>query len=658
MKKFLFLIFITFSLGLINSDESEITKFYLKSAYDYYNNRNIEMSLNYLKKAYDYSKTVPEYYYIYNLILFEKNEDIDITILNADNIIKYMKNSFFINNNLLLKQAGFIYKKTRNFDKSINVFNQIINIAEDVEEKDFKDYIEMLFSTNNDKYINLIPDVLLNASRVFDSIDYVYYRILYNLLKAKITKDEFITEIKKLYSNNYPEIKILFLKTLFYNDEKNIQLNYNELKSLSKEDKSEIKFFKRVLYNLLIKQNLLNLKQVSDLLNEWISIGNNDYKTITILKNKRISDIIKNKDQYNSIIKYSGERYIDDDEDGEWEVTLIFKTGVIINIIYDENQDKIYEFQEIYNEKGFINECISYNKNKFNYMKYIFNKLDQSLELIEFYENDKKFKTYIFTDSTYFPKISELRSINVEQLKKYISYIEEWKGNKYFKTKLYKSENIYMEIDSDHNNIIEEKRFYKNNALEESLKDLDENGKYEIFEKYENGILKYIKYKTDDLQEKYDYMEYPFKDYTIKYWDSNYDGIYEIKRLDYNNGYSFTYFDINYDGVYDYYYEEIDGELKRICKFINKKSVILKEFKEMVKQINKKWNIISIKDINKIELPEEIIINSRKKLSGIYYYKNEKFLFNDGLIMNKFFKYKLFFIGKDIYLLDLFNNIN
>jgi|GEM_PF-1501316 len=659
LNKIIFLFIITIFININIFPEEDLSKFYLTKSYEYYKENKKELALQLLNKSYEYSKKLPEYYYISNLLLEGNRKYLNIKRINAKMILDNIGNAYLINEYELLKNAVKIFGEVKDYEIYISANNKLFTYKSMVVIEDYLDFINIIIYSGIDEYISLIPSVIIEAKKLFNSIDLDYFWLLYkvkvNIKNKDFDINEFNKNIRLFYANNYPIIKIIYLKALFFNDAKNINDSYKEYKSIpNNQIENEVMFKKRILFEFLKKVDYFSNKIIPDLLNEWAEIGNNDYKTEILLKNKKIYDFInKDKNLKKMLIEYTGIREKDDNEDGEWEELYKYEKGIVIEKIVDKNQDNVYEELYIFFNKGNINEYISYLNGDKEYKKYIFNENDMTLQYIDYYKDKIREYRETFDKSLIKYEEGKLNNILNKENQKYVTLREEWTPV-HKRIKLYKNQVIYEEFDIDNNDVFEEKAFYKDGVKNEVLKDLNGNNIYEIYEGYENNKLKFIKYKTDESLKEYNYIEYLTNNNKIlKYWDNDYDGIFEILIEDYNNGVYLTKFDINFDKKYDYAYEYKNGQPNALYRLKDDSMILLKKYKQTEKEKKLKWRIISVNDIDKLLIPDDIYLKDKNKLSGTFIYKGKKDIFKNGKVENEFFRYKLFIIGNEIFLLDI-----
>jgi hypothetical protein len=650
-RKFCFFLVINLILVNLYSEDKDLARFYLDKAYYYFNDNKLETSKDMLDRSAEYSNIFPEKFYIYNMILDKTVYEGYLEEQNADKILKNLGNSYFIEKYYLVKNAAMVYKSVRSFDKGVKAFNLLSSFKEKITAEDFNNYIELLFYSKRAEFIKMIPQAVADAKKMFASLDFDYYLLLYGVLYSKINIKDFLAGYNALSSNYYSKERLLFLRSLYYNSQKELFGVYDDYFKLKASNEISSKYKRKVLYNLLLKGKNFNKKQIVALLTEWNEIAQNYYLTIDFFGSKALIDIIsQDKNLKGAFLDYSGERMLDDDEDGRWEQKFEYEKGIMISDIFDGNQDGIYEYKTTFYNDGKLDSFIVY-KNNANYTKYIFNYNDQSLNSIENYSNNIKSDKYYVTVSKYFPRTKDLKDFDLKKNMNIISHKEEY-GRVYIYTKYSDANIVYKDYDFNGNNIFEERKFYKNGIIDEVLKDLNENGIYELYEKYKDGKIDYIKYKTTDSYNLYDYMEYNFNDRMEKYWDYNLDGIYEVKINEYNNKDTECYFDIDYDRIYDYMYEIRNG-VKKMYKIENNKKNLLKVYNKDAGKKNRKWHIISLRENDKIPLPDDIVIKDKRNVSGIFYYQGNKYIFSNSIIKTNVFNYKIIIINDIPYLLDL-----
>ncbi|MBN2546513.1 MAG: hypothetical protein JXB50_12000 [Spirochaetes bacterium] len=651
-------IVLTFYLSVhIFPEDIGLAKFYLEQSYNSYLNQSFKTADEFAEKSYQFYQKLPEYYYIKNLLYPDDKTHLSIKKKNADSIIKLINNSFLLEHFILYRQTADIYESTRNFTNAYISYIKVIDSINKTQE-DYLNLIKMLFNSDVLGHLDLVPVIITNAKKFFNSLDLEYYNLKYRVLKKNIDVNEFINGIKLLEANSYFPSRILYLEVQYYYNQKKINELYSKYSTLKKNNSIESGYLKLILYELLLKAGYLTTNQTRELLNEWDKIAQNDHKTVNLLKITVIKNIIKPDKYLNEKFNdFTGARRKDVDLDGEWEEYFEYKNGIVVKYIKDQNQDGISEIEADFSDNGILKNYTLFN-DKSDYKIYIFNEIDKSIKNIEAYKDDRLRKRYTLSTSKFFADIKNLTALNENQLLPITSYVEEF-DSIYKKTKYYNGKKEYSVIDKNFNNKFEEKIIYKDDIIDEIYKDNDENGLYEVVEKYHNNKIDTIKYKSDEHQDNFYYTEKIQQDKIIKKWDNDFDNIYEVEIEEYPNGTNIKKIDIDYDGLYDYAYEYKKNILIKIYNL--KTNKILKESNTNVKdvyisdKISFKWNIISAKDLKKIILPDNIIVSNKKLISGYYLYKNEKYYFENSIIQNKDFHYRLFYINDKLYLYDLQN---
>ena len=650
-KKFLLqIVFLFFISFIVFSEDARMAEFYINKAFEYYKSGQFAASEDILEKSFAYSKSYPEYYYIYNLLLEEKRDNNHIKKDNADKIAEYLNNSFLVEEYDFIKQISKIYEEVKESEKSYNFYKKLVSLRNKMNIDDYMSFIDMLFKAKGKSQFELIPQVISEAKFYYESLDFDYYLILFKLLKGGVVQKDFDFVLNKLSSNKYPPERQLYLKSLFYNDRSSVSNLYAEYLSLH-ENKSINDFYqKKILYNIILKSRFLNDRETIFLLNEWRDIGQNDIKSLDFLLNKRLYNFVNNEEELKkTYINYSGIREKDNDEDGAWEERYEYKNGVLISRILDLNQDGVYEKKIVNYDEGNIKDLYVY-KSMNNFFKYSFNKNDKSLEYLETYSNGAKNSKLTFVSSSFYPKIEGLENVSINELLLYVDYSEIWDNDIYKKVKYSRSVIEYIDIDTNNNKLIDKRELYKNGKLDVVLKDNNENGKFEVYEKYSEGTLNFITYMSDEGVIDISYKEVFLKSGVQKYWDYDNNGKYEVSVIEYNNGMIRKFFDINFDGNFDF---EIDSK-NNAFKITDSKKPIMQNinFMEKNKSNNKNWTIISVKDIKELSVPDNIIVSDKRSLSGYYYYKGGQHFFKRGIIKSSDFSYRLSLLDEKIFLFE------
>lgn len=648
MKKALVFIIFLFISNLY-PDEIDIAKLQIRKAYDNYIAGKSALAEEILNGVGDFVQNIPEYYYLKNAFLGDSRDFLSSKMENSRNIFRNIKNNYFLSAYELLNHTKNISVKTRNYDFAKTVYNEILSIPNIDLLNDYKGYIETLFLS---KDYALIEKILKEARNRYNSIEFEYFDLKSKITLNKIDANEFQKKISILNANGYSKSKVLLLSVMFY-PTNGMKKYLDEYLSL-KDSKSLDGYYQReILYNLIMKSSGLKPADVLSALQEWSAINGQGYtETFNILKNKTLSSIISINDYLNeNILKYSGDRVEDADNDGNWEELYIITLGAVRTCLIDKNQDGAYEYKYTYFDDGKIETFTVYDGKNSDYKEVKFNPYDSSVATIDTYKSGKLVEKITAVKSALYLNVDVIKDIDTKTYNNYIDKKENF-GDTYSISGYTNGQINRKDTDLDFDGAIEEKEFYKNGVIYEKLKDSDKNGTFEITEKYDNGKLKTVFYKESDFSDYYYYREDVEANYSVKNWDTNSDGIYEFSVTEYPNGTTYNKLDINYDGVYDYQFELKNGEPVRLSKIASGKLINIKVFSEKYEIKKNNWYIISYRDIKKVNIPDKIIFTDGKKTSGYFLDKNEKFFFENSNIINENFNFNLFIINSEIYLID------
>ena len=646
MKKIFFLfLMVNFTLF---SDDQNLARYYLVKANESFKNGDFELAINFLEKSYGYYQYYPEYYYLQNQLFDSKRENLFKKNINAQKILQYIDNQFFINKYTMLKDSFLIFKKTLDYTNSSKAFTKISGLENIDLLDDYLGYMELL--ANLKDYDNLENQINLAKSR-YESLEIEFYSIFADVNKKKFDVNKFNEKIDILYANSYSKAKILYLKTFFYNDGVNIRNLFNEYKNLKNNNDLDKIYSKDILFNLINKFSFFNKSEQRELLKEWIDInGLNDVRTEDILKDSKILNFIKNDKEFsNKFLLFDGIRLKDIDRDSNWEEFYEYKNGNLILNIFDSNQDGLYESKIEYSNSRIKFYYEYFNEGNENYKKYNFNVNDNSINSLEYYINNKIKKRVNLIKSSFKPDINKFKGIKDSEIVNFIDNIEYF--DLYYSVERYKNGRLLVKlIDSNNNNVFDIREEYNNGIKERTVKDLNENGFFELIENYSNGRLATIFYSTDESSGKYDYKEIISENRIVKYWDTNLDGIFEIS-VEEGPDFILTKFDINFDSNYDIIYEK-KNNVTNVYRVIKGESKLINSYKEGDMVTKKGWIIASVKDIDKIELPENIDLVDKKNLNGFFYHKDKKYYFENGIIKNQYINFVMFLLENKIYLID------
>lgn len=655
MKKIIFLFVLIINFYILSHDK-DIARYYLINANQALNNGDINLSKDLLDKAYDYYSFYPEYYYLMNQLIESKKDNLFNKSRNAQKILQYIDNQFLINKYIMLKDAFNIFKKTLDYKNLSFTFFKILELeAIDILEESL---IFMEYSVIFEDYKNF-ERVLTYVRSNYKSLDIDFYFLLLSSYKKDLNPEEFKKRVDTLKANNYSLSKLLYIKTIFYNDINNIKKIFLEYKNLKDNLKLETIYKKDIIFNLLTKYSFLTRKEQIELINDWIEEkGLNDIRTDFLLNKTNIYNlIIKSIKEINEkFIFFDGIRIRDIDRDNNWEEFYEYKNGILLKKIVDNNQDGFYDYKMEY-LNGEIKSYYqySYGSND-HYKKYNFNINDNSLSSIEYYSFSLIKRINLIT-SFLKPDLDIFKGLEDNEIIRYIDNIEYF-GNENI-IERYKNGVLFVRlIDSDKNNFFEIREEYNNGIKTKSYKDLNENGFFEVIEIYLNGILNTLLYSSEEKNNIYDYKEVLQGENWVKYWDNNHDGIYEVS-VEEKGKTILTKFDIDFNGMYDIIYEEKENIINIYRNYNEGIKLINSYYKDSQKKFKYKgWIIVSVRNLEKIELPDEIKIKDRDKLNGFFYYKNKKYYFENGIIKNEIINFKIFIFQEKFYLIDQIGVVN
>lgn len=648
-KKYYVLVLFLSVIVTIQAAEENLAKFYLKKSYNFYLSHNFNLAREYLQKSYIYHNKYPEYYYISNLLLNNERSERSIRYEHALSLIDTIDNVFFISEYVMLKQALFTLESVRAYDQCTSLFKRILALSRDNLEADYKVMIEILFKMRD--LSPLIPELIYDAKKLFESLDFDYYLLLYKIQTGRVTPADFKKTVNMLEANNYYLSRILYLKILYFNTKDDLAVLYQDYREIKRDDFFLPGFQFKIIHEFLQKASFLPASRISTLLVDWRQVGYIDYKTVRLLQNKYIKNVItSDKSLFKVYLNLNGMFRLDTDLDGEWEVLYTYQNNKLLKVDSDKNQDGILEYQARYDLLEKLIEYTVFEANNSVFRKFTFNHKDYSLDNIGYYRENRLYKQILLTKSTYYPRAEQLHDLDLETLLPFVSHIKRQEDGytlrKYFNAKI-----EYEYIDQNRNDIYEKKLFYTNGVLTKVLNDANENWIYEMREHYTDGVLSMIEYKTDESYDSFDYREQYFPGKIVKEWDNNYDTIMEVKIEELPSGIVYKHFDINFDGTYDYIYELKDNTLVQISVIRKGVKVKLREFDRPTQERDAhKWHVVSAENLDTIEIPADIVIEDKKIMSGIYEYKDKKYLFKNGLIENDNFKYRIFYIDDAVYL--------
>ncbi|MBR6062321.1 MAG: hypothetical protein IKP67_09625, partial [Spirochaetales bacterium] len=139
--KFILLITFTFAAAILSA-ETDLAKYNLRLAYDSYLDGRTETAKSLAEKARSYDETLPEYYYLTNLMTEDSEATVSQKVTNSLNVMKYLDNHFFIAELVLLRHAAANIYDVQTLD---NIYRRILTYN---ETDDWLRYIDLLLRTH------------------------------------------------------------------------------------------------------------------------------------------------------------------------------------------------------------------------------------------------------------------------------------------------------------------------------------------------------------------------------------------------------------------------------------------------------------------------------------------------------------------------------
>ena len=635
--KFLLLIIFTFIAAAILSAETDLAKYNLQLAYDSYLDGRNETAKSLAEKARSYDSTLPEYYYLVNLMTDDSEATVSQKVTNSLNVMKYLDNHFFIAELVLLRHAAANIYDVQTLD---NIYRRILTYN---EADDWLRYIDLLLRTHRyNEALSAIRRIETTVNTIVLKADEVLARINVGGYDFR----EFTRDILTLRSNRYNPSAVLLYRALYTQElPSEIIEDYHRMSENGTIDaKYRLPILQAILNNKTLQTpvepvseyfdieeldeseqadyaDTSNDNAIIDILTEWAAHGGlQNVYTDTILNIDEYKRLIDGSDILTErYMRYSGMRLTDNDDNNIWECRVIYQNGTIVSQEYDANQDGITERKFVYNtENGNLKQVVLQNEK--TRRDFTINSGDQSVVECRDSENVGSRADYLIT----FMKSSYVLSNNVpfeSQLtpnvyRKYIESVEYLKNDNQTDDYIHSKEvydkgvNVITYIDEDNNGVFDRQIIYKNGKVADTLRDLNEDGYYEVRDIYKEN--KYI--GTECRMSEFDKHHY---------YSEMMSGKNVTKRWDYDD-----------DG-------NADAALTEPLEH------------HSVKDKQGKWTIISARDPNLVRLPEDIVITDSDHNSGYYVHKNKKLIFRDGRLTDAPYNLEVRVVGNQIYLFDL-----
>lgn len=621
-----------------------------------YSNQNLNLTQNYLRRAFTSIETdrtlaagfliqsgaeglrYPEYYYINEKL---NAHDAAERVRMAEGMTDKAGNAFILTSVDYYRRAAEIYTSHLYFDKAVKAYELFFRNNQLIRQEYYADYLDMLFNAG---FEDLIKSALDKAVLHLPGSIFNYYKALYSV-RYETEKSLHIPLINKLAADKFSNEKIDYLRSYFYESYEQVESLINAVKNA---DYSDV-WKKRIICNVITRNQVLDEEQLSALFKLWLDNGgNSDFRTFEMITLKHIVSLFERDcTTAEKVMEYSGNRILDTDFNGRGEVVYTLNNGVIVKRFYDLNQDGIPELEYYYIANGNIERIVKYSaKNKYAAFNYNLN--DSSLNTVNYFEDGIRKRSFLIDTGVYFYKYGEIPDDN--ELIMICSH-EDIYGERLIRNKYFGGEIIYSLIDRNLSGNFDYKLIYENGKLKEGYLDSSSDGLFDTMEIYAEGRLTAVYSRSVSYYPGYDYKEYIFPDRTEKYWDEDFSGEYEIKVIEYNDGRVETYFDINNNTSYDFV-QAADNRGNLVIYFIenNRRNQVLSRNISSAEQ-KRGFRVVAGKNSGYSPVPDKIEFND--SYSGVFYYNGEKYFFNESLITCSFFDYRVLNNKFGIFLFDL-----
>jgi hypothetical protein len=640
-----------FSLLFLHSEEISMSRFYLSSAWESLQAGKATLAREQLELAGEFSRSFPEYWYL-SIKLHDRDRNVAWqTAEMADKMIENMDSLYLFTPYRCYREAARVYSRLMDTEKAIKSFEKVLGYKSMVQDQDYYDYLELLLIAGDH---GSIDRVLQAARKSTGSMELTWYRLRSLAARGIYDIQSVGDDLAALTSGGFSKTRILYLQSLFIKTAGNADSVYKSWVLMRDADSVEPGYHKEILAQLLNRASLLRRSYTDTLLNNWVQYrGLQDYRTDLMMQDRSIVAALgSNRSLADNFKQYSGIRTRDINRDGEWEEYRELNDGIVVFRQVDSNQDGLIEAEYRFTMMGSPMNASLRNPDG-TVTRFLFNPKDYSLVSLTVVEDDRKIKTVFLQGSTVFPTLESLESVTVESVLSNIDRVERHEGVR-SQTKYFDGAVQYRRVDSNMNGIIERHEFFKDGRLFEVLRDIDEDEFFELKEEYgPDGKLDRVLYKSRNDLTLYDYYEDYTSAETVRFWDMDFDGIYETSVVQKRNGLEWKRVDVDFDGKYDFIFEMQKSKVLRM-QHVDKNTWIrmrMHKAPDGEKQLN--WVVVSASPIDTLELPDSIDFDTGAYRSGIFWHKNTRAFFDDGIVKNRYFQYKIEAIGGKIYLFDL-----
>ena len=629
-----------------NASDSEIAKTYLRRAMA--SRDNPQILLRMINEAKEYAACFPEYEFL-QLEKCHKVGDFYNAEMYVKNMLAKRNKAFLLDSYDIDLQAAQTYHHLHFYKEALPFYKSAVAVTGRRTKDNYLTYLSCLFSSGISAS-GILP-VLREASALFSDSEIVFYQTLYSLKTATAYFGNSTDLIRQLENNGYLPQEIQYLKSFLVKNQNDLGKFVADLEQM--QDISA-KWGRNIVYGLMERFTITDENILRNCLSLWKKYdGNSDVRTFRFLTYSPLADWIKTNDEFASWAVYTGKRIVDVDDNGNAELAIKVKNGIVINRSEDKNQDGIVEREFVFHDNGRIDTIFTRENNK-NFWRYNFNKYDSSLLTVENTRAGEIAEKYFVRKGAFVFNESQPLPILQDSL---LDCREEYWNGQISKSKFADGRIVSQKKDRDSDGYFEYSAVFTNGTISEAFIDTDKNGVPDLHENYQNGKLVLCESGYSGTTGFYYYKEI-FSDNKIeKYWDNSKDLKYEIYEKTLADGSMCSYFDINSDGIYDYMHEGIENgsydvytlnsdrtKKQKIKAAVNKKRVV----KE------KGWTVISSRNADLLPVPDEIYFFDTKseKMNGTFSYKKQKFYFSDGLLKSKDFSFRLLRNGERLFLFD------
>ncbi|MBP5450416.1 MAG: hypothetical protein J6Y01_09915, partial [Spirochaetales bacterium] len=204
--KLVLLIILTFTTTAILSAETDLAKYNLQQAYNYFEDNKPAAARALAEKSFKYDNSLPEYYYLQNLMTADSNNSIYQKLKNSREIVSHIDNNFFISELTMLRNAA---KHTYNPDELDVIYRRILKFA---QADDYLRYIDFLLRTK--RYEQVLQMIRRIRPRL-NSVTLTAYEVVARIHTDGYDFASYTRDIRTLRSNGYNPSAILWMRAMY-----------------------------------------------------------------------------------------------------------------------------------------------------------------------------------------------------------------------------------------------------------------------------------------------------------------------------------------------------------------------------------------------------------------------------------------------------------